>query len=346
MSAVKVSVVLPCYNAEAYVREAVASILGQTEGDLEILALDDGSTDGTGAILAEMASEDSRVRVLTNPENLGLILTLNRGISEARGEFVARMDADDVALPHRLEEQLRVLQEDPETGVVGSGIRLVDEERRPLAVVPPRATAPQSIRFLSLFATPIAHPSSVARREVLRDHPYHAAAETLHTEDYELFSRMIRAGVVLRNVPQPLLDMRVHAASVSRAFERIQIENFVRCAGAHLERMTDLRPPPQVLRVLVNRMNDDTQVADLACGLGLLDRLWKRFRDREPHPAVRGEITAVADEQRLDILLQALLRGEWRLRGAAAVLALRYTHRLLSSASRSYLNRKLNHRRG
>src|SRR5437588_11852113 len=101
-----VSVVLPCFNAEPVVRDALDSLVRQTYEDLEIVALDDGSSDGTARILQEYAARDSRVRVFASASNEGVVGTLNRGVREASGEFIARMDADDVAAPERIERQV------------------------------------------------------------------------------------------------------------------------------------------------------------------------------------------------------------------------------------------------
>src|SRR5687767_9206093 len=116
MSFPAVSIVLPVYDAVAYVAEAVRSILAQTFGDFELILVNDGSTDGSRDVLAGF--KDYRIRIL-DQQNLGLVAALNRGIREARGEWIARMDADDVSLPGRLEAQITHLRRHPEIGLLG-----------------------------------------------------------------------------------------------------------------------------------------------------------------------------------------------------------------------------------
>lgn len=339
MSGPLVSVVLPCYQAERHLQEALDSLLRQTHRHLEVVAVDDGSTDGTAGILSTTARADPRVRILTQPENRGLVAALNRGVEAARGELVARMDADDVALPDRVARQVAALERWPGTDVVGTGVRLVDEEGRPMEQRPPRARTPVGCRFLSYLATPLVHPSILARARVLRAHPYRKAPETLHAEDYELFARMVRDGVVLRNLEEPLLLLRQGGGSVSRRFEEVQVANFVLCAREHLESGLGEAPDPRVHAVLVNRMGRSTDAAALRRGLRLLDALEQRFL-ADAAPVDRDEIRAVAHQQRVDVLLQALRRGSLGVRVAAVGEALRPPWSLVSSHGRRHLATK------
>jgi glycosyltransferase involved in cell wall biosynthesis len=331
----RVSVLLPCFNAEPFVAHAVESILGQTYTALELLAVDDGSSDGTRGILEAFAQRDSRVRVIANERNRGLIPTLNAGVGEARGELLARMDADDIARRDRIERQVAALDARPDVGVVGTGVDVIDTHGKPVAtsrVV--RCREPGGARFMGLFATPIAHPTLLARTGLLRAHPYGLAAQSLHTEDYELFARMLADGVGFINLDQPLVTMRVSAGSVSRRHERVQVDNFVACAREHLQRTLGLDPDPATHRVLVNRMDAGIAPQHLAAGIRLLDSIEARFVEREP--AAAAEIRGIADEHRVDILVQAALKGSNALRISAARLALRYRRRLLSARARRY----------
>lgn len=340
MDAPLVSVVLPCFDAEVHLREAVDSLLVQTHRNLEVVAVDDGSGDRTGAILQEAAGVDPRVRIVTHPENLGLIATLNRGVAESRGAFIARMDADDVCRPDRLARQLASFREHPDTDVVGTGVRLIDGEGRRLGQRRPRARTPAGCRFLSYLATPVVHPSMMARAEVLRRHRYRPVEEALHAEDYELFARLVRHGVVIRNVDAPLLGLRQGAGSVSRRFEEIQVRNFRRSARKHLELAFGLRPSAEVHAVLVNRMDRGTRPGHLRRGLGLLDRLERRFLQTAGSGPVAAELRGITHEQRVDILLQAIRRGRPGLRMAAMAGVGRHLGSFLSAAGRRYLTEK------
>ena len=121
-----ISVVLPVYNAEAYVREAVESILEQSFADFELIIINDGSTDGSGSILRELAARDARIVLIERP-NDGYVSALNKGIKIARADFIARMDADDVAMPERFALQHARMVYKPELAVLGSFIRVMDK---------------------------------------------------------------------------------------------------------------------------------------------------------------------------------------------------------------------------
>lgn len=335
-----VSVVLPCFDAEPTLAEAVDSLLGQSFGNLEILALDDGSRDGTLRILEELATRDERVRVLRNETNQGVIRTLNRGVAEARGEIIARMDADDVAAPTRIERQVAVLASRPEIDLVGAGVKVVDgRDGRPLRPRPVRCLEPAGARFAALLATPVMHMTIAARAAAMRAYPYGGTPESLHAEDYEMFARMLAGGLGFCNIDEPLMTVRADPGSVSGRHERIQVDNFVRCAARHLERTLGMRPEPAAHRVLVNRIDATVRAWDLREGLRWLDRVEREFLRREPGAA--SEVRRAADLQRVDILVQAALKGRAGVRLMAAPLALRYGRRLLSPPARRYLAGKL-----
>lgn len=335
-----VSVLLPCFDAERFVAAALDSLLDQTYGELEILAIDDASRDGTLAILEAHADRDERVRVLRNSHNLGLIATLNRGVAEARGELIARMDADDVSARRRIERQVEILRRRPDVDVVGTAIELVDAgSGEPLKPRPLRCLTPEGARFTALFATPLAHVTIVARAPTMRAHPYGISPDSQHTEDYELFARMLADGARLCSIDEQLMTVRVDPRGVSLRHEEVQVENFVRCAARHLERTLGACPEPAAHRVLVNRIDDTVGPADLRKGLRWLDRIEREFLPWEPDAS--ADVHRAADLQRVDILVQAALKGSPAVRLAAAPLALRYGRRLLSPPARRYLAGKL-----
>ena len=119
----KITVLMPVYNGEKYLRESVDSILNQTFTDFELLIINDGSTDSSMEILNSYS--DSRIRIVTNEVNLRLIKTLNKGIDLATGEYIARMDCDDIADPKRLEIQLQYMEKHPDVAVCGTGVKAV-----------------------------------------------------------------------------------------------------------------------------------------------------------------------------------------------------------------------------
>ena len=207
-----VTVLLAAHNSAAYVRQAIESILGQTFRDLELVAIDDGSADDTPALLARFET-DPRVRLLSNSQNVGLAASLNRGIAAARGRYVARMDADDIAEPQRLAEQIEFLESRAHVGILSSGYIRIDESGNPFGEV----QLPESdleIRWTNLLENPFAHPAVVVRRDVLLAHGLAYDESLRAAQDYDLWSRMLRytCGANLR---APLLRYRVHSKNVS-----------------------------------------------------------------------------------------------------------------------------------
>ena len=129
-----ISVLLPVYNAERFIREAVDSVLFQSLGDFELLALDDGSTDGSLIILREYEARDNRVRIITR-ENRGLVASLNDLIAAARGRYLARMDSDDISMPQRFERQVMFLESSPDHVAVGGWVIHIDENGLPIGPI-------------------------------------------------------------------------------------------------------------------------------------------------------------------------------------------------------------------
>lgn len=205
-----VTVLLPVYNGADYLDAALASILGQSFKDFELLVIDDGSTDLTPEIIG--ACRDDRIRYIRHERNLGLIATLNEGLGLATSKYVARMDADDVCHPQRLEMQHRFMEEHPEVGVVGTAVRLIDREsqRGPVYQFPELHDV---ILWALSFVCPMAHPTVMMRRDlVVSAGGYSISA--VHAEDYDLWERLA-ARTRFANLPQALLSLRKHELSVT-----------------------------------------------------------------------------------------------------------------------------------
>jgi glycosyltransferase involved in cell wall biosynthesis len=209
-----ISVCMPVYNAEKHLAEAIASILGQTLGDFEFLIFDDGSTDGSMEVLKHYAALDSRIRLFSRP-NKGLVTTLNELIDQARGEFLARMDADDIALPERFERQVDYLRTYPEYVLVGSRVRLIDPDGDPLC---DWCTLEDQdaidARFLQCErVTTISHPAVMMRRDAVLAIGKYRPFEVI--EDIDLFLRLSEYGRIT-NLPEVLLKYRIHADNISK----------------------------------------------------------------------------------------------------------------------------------
>ena len=208
-----VSVLLPVFNARRHLRLALESLLAQTFRDFEIVAVDDGSTDDSRAILEGYARSDPRIRVLSRA-NTGIVGALNDAVAAARGEFLARMDADDWCAPRRLEKQIAFLQADTGCLCVGSAVIFMDAESDPLKLVP-RETAHEAIEAALLAGDggALIHPAVTMRAAAVKRAGAYRP-ETQYLEDIDLFLRLARLGR-LANLPDPFLCYRVHAGSIN-----------------------------------------------------------------------------------------------------------------------------------
>ena len=208
-----ISVVMSVYNTEKYVAEAIESILNQTLTNLEFIIVDDGSTDNSLEIFQSYIKIDNRVKVIVNPENIGLAKSLNRGISIARGKYIARMDADDISLPRRLIKQLDFLESNPEIDVVGSNYTRIDTHSNVLTTTD-KPTSPALIWWNLYFGNPIAHPTVMMRRSLFLDGKIRYDEQIPVAQDYHLWHQVIEDHSI-SNIPESLLLYRVHPESVT-----------------------------------------------------------------------------------------------------------------------------------
>ncbi len=211
----RISVLLPVFDAEAYLEEAVESILAQSFGDFELLALDDGSSDDSPRILADLASRDDRIRVLPAAHG-GLVKRLNEGLAEARGGFVARMDADDVSHSDRLERQIEYLEKHPDCVAVGTGVDEIDPDGRPIRSLEIRSDHEEiESRLLAGDGRALVHASALYRVDALRRiGGYREGFEG--GEDTDLHLRLAEVGR-LANIPKCLYLYRKNLAGVTFA---------------------------------------------------------------------------------------------------------------------------------
>ena len=206
-----VSVVMPTYNSERFLGDAIESIINQTFRDFEFIIVADKSSDRSDLILDDYAKKDNRIKVFMEKKK-GLIASLNKGCQLAKGKYIARMDADDISRPHRLEMQLQYLEEHPEIGVLGTGIRYIDEAGRlGKSVRNPRD--PKLIKFYLHLENCFVHPSIMMRRETI-EHLGFYNPEAIHAEDYDLWARATSVTQV-SNLQDILLEYRVWSGGIS-----------------------------------------------------------------------------------------------------------------------------------
>jgi glycosyltransferase involved in cell wall biosynthesis len=218
-----VSVLLSVHNDARFLAAAVESVLRQTVDDLELIVVDDASTDETPAVLS--AVQDPRLQLLRNEHQLGLAASLNRGLDQAQSRYVARLDADDVALPQRLESQLARIAATPSVAVVGTAVLDLDETGR-VGTLHRNPVGTRAVRWLALFGSPFFHPTVLVDRELLDRHGLRYDPAYLESEDYELWSRLLELGDGT-NLAEPLVLKRVHAGQASLRRSDLQ-ESFQR----------------------------------------------------------------------------------------------------------------------
>ncbi len=205
----KVSVIMSVYNGERYLKEAIGSILNQTFKDFEFIIVDDGSIDRTSEILKECAEKDERIRIITNSENIGLTKSLNKAIKFAKGEYIARMDADDISLPERLKKQVDFLTNYPNFGLVGCNAIVIDEKGNFVKNV----ILSEELNSALKKRNRLVHGSVMFRRAVIEKTGGYNE-QIFYAQDYEMFLRISKISEIGR-INKFLYKLRVHKGSLS-----------------------------------------------------------------------------------------------------------------------------------
>lgn len=227
-----VSVLIPVYNASAFIRQSVSSILNQSYNKIEVIAINDGSTDDSLQILQALSKSDARLAVHSHG-NMGIIKTLNAAIPLARGDLIARMDADDVSHPGRIALQVQAFRDRPDLMLCGSDHHVIFEgDRVEQPDYPCQVLNANQLRLVSMFYPPFSHPSAMFHRSVFEEHGFRYDEKYRHAEDFDLFARIMRRHRSHR-IPQKLIAIRRFGESVMtrhywemrRAHYRIVAEN-------------------------------------------------------------------------------------------------------------------------
>jgi glycosyltransferase involved in cell wall biosynthesis len=244
-----ISILLPVYNSSATIEKAIESLLRQTYGDFEVVAVDDGSTDGTTEILHHLEKRDSRVRPVIAP-HAGLVPALNLGLTHCRGEFLARMDGDDICHPERLRLQLDYMTAHPEVSVVSSLVcsfprSAMREGFKKYELWLNSLTSHEEIAHDIFVESPVAHPSVLLRTAELRK--LGGYQEHGWPEDYDLWLRYFTAGKRFAKVPETLLFWRAHKSRLTFTDSRYALENFIRAKAHYLAKMLKKEHPEVII---------------------------------------------------------------------------------------------------
>ena len=211
-----VSIVLPMYNAAEYIKECVDSILMQTYSDFELLIIDDGSTDDSMEILEKY--DDQRIRLIKNEHNF--IASLNLGLKESRGKYIARMDADDKMKPHRLKMQVKTMESNPEIAFSSSYMQLMGGTDIYNAGIQGEIIHLKPMLLVGNF---VSHPTTMIRKEFIETHNLAYKTDYPYAEDYKLWTEIAICGGRLYVVPEALIDYRVSESQVSRKHHEEQV---------------------------------------------------------------------------------------------------------------------------
>jgi glycosyltransferase involved in cell wall biosynthesis len=212
------TVLMTVYNSAPYLEESIRSILQQSFRDFEFIIIDDASTDESPGILARFAQEDSRIRIVSNDENIGAGESSNKGFALARAPLIARLDSDDIAERNRLELQVAYMNEHPEVGVLGSSLTVIDEQGNVLGDRWGMPLSHAMIVWGMLFWTTMPHPAVIYRKSVMHTVGYATDAEH-RANDLKLWIDLAERGVRFANLPAGLVRYRIRAGQMSDVFK-------------------------------------------------------------------------------------------------------------------------------
>lgn len=218
-----VSVIMPAYNAAEHLSEAIDSILRQTLSDFEFLILDDGSTDDTIEIINQY--NDSRIKLIRNEGNKGLVYTLNKGLEISQGQYIARMDADDIAMSDRFEKQVHFMNENPDISILSTAFEFLGT---PYHIHFP--TDNEGIRVKLLENTALLHPGVMFKREAVIKNNLRYNEDYKYAEDYHLWTIAAQQGIKMANLDEVLVEYRQHAnqVSMSRLKEQDEVKERIK----------------------------------------------------------------------------------------------------------------------
>jgi glycosyltransferase involved in cell wall biosynthesis len=224
----KVTVLMPVYNGEKYLRQAIDSILSQTFSDFEFIIIDDGSTDKSLEII--ISYQDSRICIMQNGTNQGLVSSLNKGLNLAKGKYIARMDCDDISLPERLAQQVNFLEQNTLVSVLGTAAQIIDSNNHLDTII----NFPETnflIQWNLCFSSPLVHPSIMMRNDICKRVNYYTSdviygREKYSGEDYDLWRRLSKI-TQLANLPNVLLHLRKHESNLTKVYKEEHIKNAV-----------------------------------------------------------------------------------------------------------------------
>lgn len=272
-----VSVLMPVRNGERFIVDSIRSILCQNYKNFEFIVIDNASTDNSVPMVR--AFHDNRIRLSANESNQGLVYSLNKAIGMAQGEFMARMDVDDVCHPRRFERQVHFLETHPDIGFCGTWVRRFGEHQAAQTYRRPVGAA--RVRAFAVFDNPMVHSSVMLRRDVFSRLDVGYRDEFANAEDYDLWTRLFEISLG-ENIPEVLLDYRVHAQSVTLQQSESMDRTACRVLKRELSRLGLEPTEDEVVRHRLwstGRFNQDDVSQDIDCAEHWLVRLVEANRE-------------------------------------------------------------------
>lgn len=305
MSSPTITVLMPVFNAEKYIGQAIESILGQTFQDFELVIIDDGSTDHSAEKVT--AYDDHRIRFFKNERNLGLVYTLNRGIEISRGHYIARMDADDISLPDRLSLQVQFLDTHPAISTIGTNMIFVDADGKGLRT--PHWNVPENSVvihwWLLMGLCGVNHPTVMVRTDTYRKLNGYDS-DFIHCEDYELWLRCCRE-TKIANLAQACLMYRMHSSNVTSVHNETQRQNVVRALHVAICKLLERSVPIEIVHDLM--LGEPLYSQRSALAANLLEEMLDVFiAETCPSPAEQKEIRCAAADRLIGMAHHVFLR--------------------------------------
>ncbi len=267
-----VSVIMSVYNGEAYLREAIDSILNQTFTDFEFLIIDDTSTDGSAEITKSY--NDDRIKLVINTENIGLTRSLNKGIDLAKGRYIARMDADDISVDNRIKLQFEYMEANKDIMVLGGYYKFISNGK----ISTELPLKYNEVKLFALTQCPIAHPTAFIKKTVFYEYAFRYDTSFAFAQDYDLWTRILELGKI-ENLPEVLLHYRTHQGQVSSTQNAKQTEYSNKIRLRQLEKLISfdgkLYTTDFAVRALVKYGWDEITSDNMVKVSLLLQDIWK-----------------------------------------------------------------------
>ena len=253
-NSIKVSLLIPCYNVSEFLTDAIFTITNQSYKNLEIVLINDGSTDNTLEKLSKLANQDPRIVLVNNEKNIGLIKSLNKGIQYCTGTYIERFDADDLIGLDRIEKQIEIIQKNPTIDLITSYATYITPKGKFHSKVESfYCNSLNSAAFLNLFECPLLHAGMLVRTSLLKNYMYNDNSVNSHIEDYDLFSRLIinQVNLFVDTRENQRYFYRRNPNSVSSRNLTFQKENAIRKSKENLQNILNYSIDDEILKAII-----------------------------------------------------------------------------------------------